>query len=174
MALTRARVLFGPAEARAELERIVAGVLARPRDPEVLRGDVLRMRAEMAAHKPAKGPLDAKLARGGLVDLEFLVHYLQLRERTAFDPHLEVAIGALVAAGLLPAELREAHKLMTRLLVAARLLAPALQRPEAAAAQALAEACGAADYAALLQAFTTARQSVARAWRDSFGEDLET
>ncbi|MGN6499166.1 MAG: glutamine-synthetase adenylyltransferase, partial [Tsuneonella sp.] len=174
MALTRARVLFGPAEARAELERIIADVLARPRDPDVLRGDVLRMRAEMAAHKPAKGPLDAKLARGGLVDLEFLVHYLQLRERTAFDPHLEVAIGALVAAGLLPAELGEAHKLMTRLLVTARLLAPALQRPEAAAAQALAEACGAGDYEGLLQAFTAARQSVARAWRDSLRQELET
>ncbi|MGN6497444.1 MAG: bifunctional [glutamine synthetase] adenylyltransferase/[glutamine synthetase]-adenylyl-L-tyrosine phosphorylase [Tsuneonella sp.] len=174
MALTRARVLFGPGEARAELERIIADVLARPRDPDVLRADVLRMRAEMAAHKPAQGPLDAKLARGGLVDLEFLVHYLQLRERTAFDPHLEIAIAALVARGLLPAELIEAHKLMTRLLVAARLLAPGLERPEPAAAQALAEACGAPGYDALLQAFAAARQSVARAWRDSLRQELET
>jgi glutamate-ammonia-ligase adenylyltransferase len=174
MALTRARVLYGPPAAREELDRIIAEVLRRQRDPAVLRGDVLRMRAEMAAHKPAKGVLDAKLARGGLVDLEFLVHYLQLRERTGFDTHLEIAIGELVQAKLLPEDIVEAHRLMTRLLVAARLLAPDLHPPEPAAAQALAEACGQPDFAALLQAFAAARQSVARAWHDSFGEHLET
>ena len=54
------------------------------------------------------GPLDAKLLRGGLVDCEFIVHFLQLRERTAFRPRLGEAIGELVAAGLLPAALRRA------------------------------------------------------------------
>ena len=38
----------------------------------------------MAAHKPPRGPLDAKLLRGGLIDLEFLIHYLQLRETDRF------------------------------------------------------------------------------------------
>jgi glutamate-ammonia-ligase adenylyltransferase len=174
MALTRARVLYGTPAARHALEAIIAEVLGRERDPAVLRGDVLRMRAEMAAHKPAQGALDAKLARGGLVDLEFLVHYLQLRERTGFDPDLRAAIAALVEAGLLPAEIAEAHRLMTRLLVATRLLAPELERPAPAAAQALARACKQPDYDTLLQAFDAARQGVARAWRDSFGQDLET
>ncbi len=36
-------------------------------------------------HKPPQGPLDAKLLRGGLVDLEFLVHFLQLRARGSAD-----------------------------------------------------------------------------------------
>ena len=82
------------------------------------------MRAEMAAHKPPPGPLDAKLLRGGLVDCEFIVHYLQLRERIAFRPALGEAIGELVAAGLLPASFAAHQALMARLLVAARLLAP--------------------------------------------------
>ena len=174
MALTRARVLYGPDKAREELREVIAGVLGRERDCGVLRGDVLRMRAEMAAHKPAQGPLDAKLARGGLVDLEFLVHYLQLRERAAFDSDLVAAIEGLADAGLLPDGLRQAHRLMTRLLVSTRLLAPDLAEPPPAAAQALAEACGQPDMPGLLQAFGEARQEVAAAWRDSFGEELET
>lgn len=174
MALTRARVLYGPAAGRQRLEAIIGEVLHRDRDAAVLREDVLRMRAEMAAHKPPQGPLDAKLARGGLVDLEFLVHYLQLRERIAFDPDLGRAIADLAEAGLLRVEIADAHELMTRLLVAARLLAPGLERPASAAAQALAEACGQADFDALLQAFVDARHKVAAAWGGAFGQQLET
>jgi glutamate-ammonia-ligase adenylyltransferase len=174
MALTRARPLTGSPAARAALEAIIGDVLRRPRDPHTLQADVLKMRGEMAAHKPARGPLDAKLARGGLVDLEFLVHYLQLRERTAFDPGLDVAIAELARAELLPPELAAANALMTRLLVAGRLLAPDLAEPGPAAALALAEACGTPGFAALLQQFDAARHAVAAAWRDSFGEDLES
>src|SRR5690606_29842249 len=55
MALTRARVLAGPKEARAELEAVISEVLHRPRDPAQLKADVLKMRGEMAAHKPPQG-----------------------------------------------------------------------------------------------------------------------
>jgi glutamate-ammonia-ligase adenylyltransferase len=132
------------------------------------------MRAEMAAHKPARGLLDAKLMRGGLVDLEFLVHFVQLREQRGFDPDLGKAIDALVVADLLPGGVRDALALMTRLLIAGRLLAPDLAEPSPAAAAALAEACGHGDLTALLHAFAGARQEVAEAWADSFGQPLET
>ena len=174
MALTRARPLTGSDAARSGLQAIIDAVLDRPRDPATLRADVLKMRADMAAHKEPQGPLDVKLLRGGLVDLEFLVHYLQLRERTGFDPDLGRAVAALAAAGLVPPALSDALGLMSRLLIAGRLLAPDLAEPPPAAAQALAEACGQADLGALLQALTAARQEVARAWADSFGEQLET
>ncbi len=174
MALTRARPIFGSRKARSELERIIAGVLESPRDPAVLRTDVLAMRAEMAQHKQAKGPLDAKLQRGGLIDLEFLVHYLQLRERTAFEADLGKAIEQLVSAGLLPTEINAAHDLMTRLLVAARLLAPDLAEPAPTSARVLAQACGWDTYAALLREFDRARQSVADAWGTLFEAPLET
>ncbi len=174
MALTRARPLTGSAAAQAALKGVIASVLGRPRDPATLKADVLKMRAEMAAHKPPRGILDAKLLRGGLVDLEFLIHFLQLRDRTGFDPDLGEAAETLANAGLLPAPARDALALMTRLLIAARLLAPDSEVPPAAAAAALAEACGYPDLPALLRAFDAARQEVAAAWADSFGQPLET
>ncbi|MGX7951313.1 bifunctional [glutamate--ammonia ligase]-adenylyl-L-tyrosine phosphorylase/[glutamate--ammonia-ligase] adenylyltransferase [Tsuneonella sp. HG249] len=172
MALTRARPLTGSGPARDSLREIIGSVLDRPREAASLKGDVLKMRAEMAAHKPPQGPLDAKLLRGGLVDLEFLVHYLQLRERIGFDPDLGSAIRVLAGAGLIPASVGESLRLMTRLLVAARLLAPDLTEPPPVAATALAEACGYADLASLLHALDGARQEVAAAWADSFGQQL--
>jgi glutamate-ammonia-ligase adenylyltransferase len=173
MALTRARALFGPADARAELGEIIRGVLETPRDPATLRADVLKMRNEIFAHKSPAGPLDAKLLRGGLVDCEFIVHFLQLRERVAFDPMLGQAIAGLVAAGWLPAAFTDHHALLVRLLVAARLLAPDLDHPPEVAQRVLAEACGCADYPALLQALAAARHGIAACWAELFGETLE-
>jgi glutamate-ammonia-ligase adenylyltransferase len=173
MALTRARPVFGSVRARSQLAGIIGEVLRTPRDAAKLRADVLTMRAEMAANKPPAGPLDAKLARGGLVDIEFLVHFLQLRDHAGLEPALRLAVPALVKAGLLPPSFSGHHELLARLLVAARLLAPDGQSPSASAGEVLAKACGLADYGALLPAMREARQGVARAWADVFGETLE-
>ena len=173
MALTRARVLVASETAGAQLAQIVDDVLRQDRDPKKLRADVLDMRAEMARHKPPKGPLDVKLMRGGLVDLEFLIHFLQLRERTGFDTDLGLAVRALASAGLLPSALVDAHDFLTRMLVAGRLLAPDLQMPSPVAAQSLARACKADNADALLQMLVTARQAVAQGWSAIFGEALE-
>jgi hypothetical protein len=75
MALNRARVLVGSNDARQQVGAIVDAILNRQRDPLELRADVVTMRSDMAAHKPARGELDVKLLRGGLVDLEFLIHF---------------------------------------------------------------------------------------------------
>jgi len=173
MALCRARPVFGPDAAREALAGVVGEALAAPRDAGKLRADVLAMRAEIASHKPPAGPLDAKLLRGGLVDCEFIVHFLQLRERTALRPSLGEAIGELVAAGLLAPGFAARQALMARLLVTARLLAPDGAHPPEIAQAALARACGQPDYAALLQALAEARHGVARTWADVFGEQLE-
>ena len=149
-----------------------------------LRDAVLSMRSEMARHKQPGGPIDAKLMRGGLVDCEFLVHYLQLKGETAggaplaeaqplaLAPDLAVALGGLVAAGLLPADLAQPHALMSRMLVAGRLLAPDGREPPPSAARALARACGFESYAALLEGFGAARLSVAQAWKQILGTDI--
>jgi glutamate-ammonia-ligase adenylyltransferase len=173
MALTRARPLFGRPDAQAQLQRIIDEVLDRQREPEKLRADVLRMRGEIAANKTPAGPLDAKLQRGGLIDCEFIVHYLQLRERTGFTPDLGKAIAELTGAGLLPSGFGARHDLLTRLLVAARLLAPDGQAPAEGAQRVLAAACGARDFAALLRAVEEARHGVVESWAATFGEDLE-
>jgi glutamate-ammonia-ligase adenylyltransferase len=174
MALERARVLVGSDAARKRVAEVVAGVLLKEREVEKLRKDVLEMRAEMARHKQAKGPLDAKLLRGGLVDIEFLVHFLQLHHRVALAPNLGNAISGLVEAGYFAPEMGAARDLMTRLLVGTRLLAPDLTRPNDAAASLLARQSGCDDYAALLARFTAARRDVAAMWHQVFGERLET
>jgi glutamate-ammonia-ligase adenylyltransferase len=173
MALCRARPVFGPEPARQQLAGIVREVLETPRDPGKLREDVLVMRGEIGAHKPPSGPLDAKLLRGGLVDCEFIVHYLQLRECSALRPSLDSAIAELVGAGLLPAPFAAHHALLARLLIAARLLAPDGDEPPATAQAALAGACNQPDYASLLRALVDARQGVAQCWTELFGEKLE-
>lgn len=173
MALCRARPLSGTDADRSALAAIITQVLHAPREPEKLRADVLAMRAEMAQHKPPAGPLDVKLARGGLVDLEFLVHYLQLREHAALDPHLGCAVAGLGAAGLVPASLRAAHDLLARLLVVVRLVAPDGRYPPEASRAIVARACGEADWPALLAAVLAARRAIAACWHTLFGEDLE-
>jgi glutamate-ammonia-ligase adenylyltransferase len=173
MALTRARALYGPPAAREELQQVIDATLLRERDPSALKADVHKMRAEMAAHKTPAGPLDAKLQRGGLVDCEFLVHFLQLRDRTGFDPDLGGAIDKLAAAGLLPAGFRADYDLLSRLLVAARLLAPDGEPPSDGTSDALAAACRISDSGALLQAVDEARHGVMQAWAEIFGESLE-
>ena len=184
MALTRARVLHGSPEARAEIEAVLAEVLHAPRGPEALREAVLAMRAEMAKHKQPGGPVDAKLARGGLVDIEFLVHYLQLKGVTAdgrplaeaapdaLSPDLEQALGGLAAAGLVPEDLGEPHALMSRMLVAGRLLAPDGREPPPSGARALARACGFDSCQALEEAFALARLRVGAVWKQILRTDI--
>ncbi|PKB19319.1 glutamate-ammonia-ligase adenylyltransferase [Novosphingobium kunmingense] len=174
MALARARLLLGTPEDRAALDEIVQGVLTMPRDPEKLREDVLAMRAEMARHKPAKGPLDVKLARGGLVDVEFITHYLQLREGRGLAPHLPTALARLVEAGLLPEAIRPGHARLARFLIAARLLAPDGALPPPAARAVLAKACQCDDWDELVEALAQARRTVTATWADVFGTPMES
>ena len=178
MALARARPILGSPAARDALARTIRGILGQPRDPGALRSAVLAMRAKMAVHKPPKGPLDVKRLRGGLVDLEFIVHFLQLREgialEPALEPALENAIAGLCQAGLLPDDFARHMAVLIRILVSARLLAPDGELPPPAPAKAMARACGGEDMPALLQRLAGARQGVAQVWAELFGETLET
>lgn len=173
MALCRARVVYGGTAARAALSAMVDDVLLMPRDRPKLRTDVLEMRARMAEHKAPQGPLDAKLLRGGLVDLEFIVHYLQLATGQGLSPALPQALKGLVAVGLVPLRLPLAHDRLTRLLVAARLLAPKADERRAGPRAALAAATGYANWDSVTAGFAEARTIVAEAWQQVFAETLE-
>jgi glutamate-ammonia-ligase adenylyltransferase len=133
MALTRARVLFGSAGARGQVAEIIRDVLHTKRDIPKLRHDIATMRKDMAAHKPPKGALDVKLLPGGLVDMEFIIHALQLETHDGMRPQLGPAIDALAAAGHLQADFAQAFALMARLLVMVRLIAPDCAAPPEAA-----------------------------------------
>ena len=161
MALTRARPVFGSAAARAATVAVIDAVLAGERPARDVAADARAMRAGMAVHKPPHGPLDAKLLPGGLVDLEFAVHVVQLVERTGFDPDLGRAIDALGGRRLVPAGLRSAHDFLTRLLVVLRLVAPDAGEPPAATQALVAASLGLADWAMVVVCLADTRQEVA-------------
>ncbi len=164
MALTRARPVFGSAQARTQAQAVINEVLHRSRDVQRLLNDVVTMRGEMAKHKPPAGPLDAKLSEGGLVDLEFCVHTAQLEHREGFDPCFGPAITKLVGKGLLPPDFGSAHEMLGRLLVTMRLVAPDAREPPPLTRALIARACGFDGWDALLEGFAQSRQSVARHW----------
>ena len=66
-------------------------ILRRPRDAARIAADAATMRAEIERHKPPPGRSTSSLGPGGLVDLEFAVHVLQLTRHVGLDPRLEVA-----------------------------------------------------------------------------------
>ena len=171
MALLRARPVYGSAGARAALRESIHAVLRRPRDPAKTIADAVAMRAEIAAHKPPLGPLDVKLGPGGLVDLEFAVHMLQLRHGIGLDPHLEYALAELAAAGLVSDEIDPALRLLSRMLVIFRLVAPESEAPPPATRPLVAKACGQSDWDALLAAEDEARQRVSALWREVTGQE---
>jgi glutamate-ammonia-ligase adenylyltransferase len=162
MALTRARPVFGSPAARDALQAIIADVLGGNRPARDIAEDAVKMRADMAAHKPPAGPLDAKLLPGGLVDLEFAAHVCQLQTRSGFDPNLGDALRALD----LPPSLVAAHDLLTRLIVILRLVAPDATEPEMPATRALiARALRLEDWSAVIAALDSARAEVTAAWK---------
>ncbi len=164
MALLRARPLYGTEAGRAKLAATIERVLKLERDPAKVRADAAKMRGDMAAHKPPAGPLDIKLGPGGLVDLEFAVHTLQLTHRIGFDSRLEVAIEALHDAGLIEAEADADLRLLSRILVTSRLVTPGGGLPLPQSQALVAQVCGHPDWQSLLDAHDAARQRIAELW----------
>jgi glutamate-ammonia-ligase adenylyltransferase len=164
MALCRARPVFGSAAVREQVAAMIESILRMTRDAAKVASDAASMRAEMERHKPARGPLDVKLGRGGLVDLEFSVHVLQLTTHVGLSTRLEDALEELAAESLVPANIVGSLKLLSRMLVMMRLVAPGTVKPAPETWQLVAEACGAASWDALLAEHGAARQSIAELW----------
>ncbi len=164
LALTRARTIFGSTGAHHAMRAVIDDTLDQPRDGSTVIRDAAKMRSDIATHKPSAGPLDVKLAPGGLVDLEFLVQVTQLVHRCGFDPRLGKAIDALTGAGLLPSPLAAAHELLTRYLIVSRLVSPGSTEPPPATQPLVAARCGAEDWPSLLAMLEKARQSISASW----------
>ena len=105
LALTRARVVAGPATLRREINNTIREVLCRPRDRAQVAQDVQTMRAKIAEEKGTDDIWDLKQVRGGLIDLEFLAQFLQIvgaaEHPDALDPNTELALTRLSAASVL-------------------------------------------------------------------------
>jgi glutamate-ammonia-ligase adenylyltransferase len=83
-ALVRARCVAGDAELCTSFNRVREQTLSRVRDATRLRDDIItmrrRMRAELDRSDASVARFDLKQGEGGLVDLEFLLQFLVLRD----------------------------------------------------------------------------------------------
>ena len=105
MALTRARVIAADKGLTRHIEDAIRDVLTRERDGDELREDVADMRARIAREHRSDDPWAIKHYRGGLVDIEFVAQYLQLRHAAAHPDVLARnttdALSRLAEAGVL-------------------------------------------------------------------------
>ena len=85
-ALTRARFICGDTQIGAKFENIRREILTQNRDKSKLKQEIIGMREKMFATHP---PVDdnVKYARGGVVDVEFIVQYLVLSQ-SQYEPKL--------------------------------------------------------------------------------------
>jgi glutamate-ammonia-ligase adenylyltransferase len=158
MALTRARVVAGAPALKHGIEAVVRG-----------------MRERIAKEHAAGSLWQVKHLRGGLVDLEFLAQYLQLRHAAEhpelLDGSTQAAFAKLAEAGLigrsLGGRLIEATRLMRQVQGFLRLTVGG-DLDEAAAPEglkaSLAQATGAADLESLKARLTTTAQVVHEAF----------
>ncbi|QEY24942.1 bifunctional [glutamate--ammonia ligase]-adenylyl-L-tyrosine phosphorylase/[glutamate--ammonia-ligase] adenylyltransferase [Neisseria animalis] len=109
--LTRARFICGAENMQTAFDRIRSEVLTAERDSEELAREIIEMREKMfATHPPADS--DVKYARGGVVDVEFIVQYLILayarRYPELLDNYGNIALLGIAAdCGLIDKELAE-------------------------------------------------------------------
>ncbi len=112
MALTRGRVVAGPAALRKRIEAAIRHALTRPTDAGKIRADAASMRARMLRDLPAQGPWDVKLRPGGQIEVEFIAQVLQLlhapRDPSVLSQTTREALANLAKVGALPAADAEA------------------------------------------------------------------
>ncbi|HMB43146.1 MAG TPA: hypothetical protein VKM00_04605, partial [Luteimonas sp.] len=127
-ALVRARCVAGDADLCRAFEDARSRILAQRRDADTLLADVAGMRARMRAELDRTERSDGRIVRfdlkqgeGGLVDLEFLLQFLVLRDAHATPALLRPRdtpglLAALYEARSLPADdcarLAEAHAVL--------------------------------------------------------------
>lgn len=170
-ALTRARVIAAPLDLSQEIEAAIAKALRCPRDPVKLKADVADMRARIGREHKGLSPWDIKYRPGGLIDIEFIVQYLQLREAASHPEVLNVttrnALDRLLMAGCLDesahASLTGALHLWTALQAILRLTLEDTFSPDTAPEglkAILVQASGAVDFASLEPQMNEAADSV--------------
>ena len=106
MALTRARVVAGPAALRARIEEAIRSAITNAGPPARIRADAAAMRARLLRELPPGGPWDVKLRPGGAIEVEFIAQALQLVHAAAHPDMLHPTTGRALAglrdAGLIP------------------------------------------------------------------------
>jgi len=80
-ALTKARVVYGEGPLRESIEKVIRDTVYGVGANEDVRREIhrLRMRMEHELARETSGSYNIKTGRGGMVDVEFLVQFLQLK-----------------------------------------------------------------------------------------------
>jgi [glutamine synthetase] adenylyltransferase / [glutamine synthetase]-adenylyl-L-tyrosine phosphorylase len=169
-ALTRARVVCAEGDLGARFADVMRSVLTVARDGDTLAAEVAEMRERLRKEHGTEDVWSVKQLRGGLVDIEFIAQYLQLRhaadipEILAGDTAsvLQVAGERGVLGADVASELIAATMLWRNLQGILRLTVDGGFNPDSAAPAlktVIARACGAVDFDALTQ---TMQQSAAQ------------
>jgi glutamate-ammonia-ligase adenylyltransferase len=139
-AMTRARFVIGTEALQQRFDGVRRQVIAAPRDPQALRGEIVAMREKVRAAHPVRGAdlFDLKHSAGGMVDVEFVVQYLVLAHACG-HPELIDNVGNIALleraekVGLLPPGVghaaADAYRELRRLQHRARLNEEPTQRP---------------------------------------------
>ncbi len=176
MALTRARVIAGPAQLTQRVSAAIRTALTRPFDAVQVFHDARDMRERLAAQYPGKNHWDIKYTRGGLIDLEFLAQTLQLARAAenpaVLDSGTIAALAKLELDGILSSDealaLIEAAALQNDLLQVLRITLEApLDRASATPGleALLARASHQRDFTAVEAALTQAQAAVREIWQ---------
>ena len=108
LALTRARIVAGPAKLKTKVEAAIAEAIAAAGPVATIRADTAAMRVRMLRDLPPEGPWDVKLRPGGQIEVEFIGQALQLiharTDPAVCHPTLRVALKRLTEKGFLPPE----------------------------------------------------------------------
>jgi glutamate-ammonia-ligase adenylyltransferase len=154
------------------VESVIRAVLTRPRDIVSLADDVVEMRGAIAKEKGDSERWDLKYAAGGLVDIEFIVQYLQLAYAATHPDILDTSTARVLdkgwKLGLLKLEdaevLRPAVRLYHDLTQVLRVCLPGLFDPKATTPELTALLARAADVPdfATLNAFVAETQAKVR------------
>ena len=80
-ALTKARVTYGEPSLKEAIEQVIENAVYGAGADQRVRSEIhrLRMRMEVELAKETTGSYNIKTGRGGMVDVEFIVQYLQLK-----------------------------------------------------------------------------------------------
>jgi [glutamine synthetase] adenylyltransferase / [glutamine synthetase]-adenylyl-L-tyrosine phosphorylase len=124
-ALTKARVTYGMPRLRVAIEQVIERAVYGAGAEEIVKSEIhrLRMRMEVELAKETTGSYNIKTGRGGMVDVEFVVQYLQL-SYGHLHPELRscntlAALGAMQQLGILVEDdyqaLAEGYRFLRRL-----------------------------------------------------------
>ena len=124
-ALTKARVTYGAPRLTRAIERVIEHAVYGSGANELVKSEIhrLRMRMEVELAKETTGSYNIKTGRGGMVDVEFVVQYLQLgyghQHRELRNCNTLRALEAVRQLGILPEAdcqaLAEGYRFLRRL-----------------------------------------------------------